>query len=735
MPHFLKRLELNGFKSFASRTVLEFPEGITAVVGPNGSGKSNVVDAIRWLLGERDAKSLRGGKIDDLIFAGTPHRSRVGQAQAALYFENHNKFFPVEFEEVSASRLVNRDGESKYFLNKSEVLLRELVDFFARVRLGSRGIVVVTQGNSDLFIQATPTQRRDMLEEILGLRQYQIQRTDAQRRLRTSTDNLQKVQALIEEITPHLRSLKRQTSRWEKRDDMVAELTEVETLFYGSQLQEITAMLSALEGTLAKEQVFIEQASQATQAAQQRFDELEGRKPTDSTQLEALRAQMADISRQKSVLEKDAARLEAQLEVAQAQLVRAASVSVELPDTEMLVVAVQKVRDVLRKELEASDVVRLQKVVREALKELDAVFAKKTRTTEHSAGDSHAHIATMQANLANITTSLSQLSAHAEVLAAQEKAFADAGAGYYDAFKKALRDVETARQEESRALARRKTAEFEKERYSMRLQELTRHIEQSGKQVADFSKPVSGVVPSASQLQELERRIFSLRGMLASMGEVDLAVIAEAKETETRHEFLLKEAEDLKQAIGDLQKLITQLQEKIATEFDSQLVAINAAFAHFFDLMFGGGTASLVPTAPRQAEEADENGVDSNEGFKDQSVQDAGIEIRVQLPRKRIASLDVLSGGERSLVGIAALFALISVSPPPFLVLDEVDAPLDERNARRFAQMLKEFSKKTQFIVVTHNRVTMEAADVLYGVTLDGDGSSKVISLKLDQHV
>ena len=158
MPHFLKRLELNGFKSFAGKTVLEFPSGITAIVGPNGSGKSNVVDAVRWLLGERDAKNLRGAKIDDLIFAGTAKRPRLGMATASLHFENKNNFFPVDFAEVSVVRQISRDGQSKYFLNKSEVLLRDLVDFLAKARLGSRGMVVVTPGNSDLFNFATPTE-------------------------------------------------------------------------------------------------------------------------------------------------------------------------------------------------------------------------------------------------------------------------------------------------------------------------------------------------------------------------------------------------------------------------------------------------------------------------------------------------------------------------------------------------------------------------------------------------
>ena len=185
------------FKSFAGKTVLEFPawDRCAKIVHPNGSGKSNCVDAVRWLLGERDAKNLRGGKVEDLIFAGTPKRARVGVASASLYFENRanhaggpdgsgERFFPVGFEEVVVTRQVSRGGENKYFLNKSEILLRDLVDFFAKARLGSRGLIIIGQGDSDLFIRSTPMERREMIEEILGLREYQLKKADADREIK-----------------------------------------------------------------------------------------------------------------------------------------------------------------------------------------------------------------------------------------------------------------------------------------------------------------------------------------------------------------------------------------------------------------------------------------------------------------------------------------------------------------------------------------------------------------------
>ena len=239
----------------------------------------------------------------------------------------------------------------------------------------------------------------------------------------------------------------------------------------------------------------------------------------------------------------------------------------------------------------------------------------------------------------------------------------------------------------------------------------------------------------------MERRMFRLRGDLASIGEVDEMLMKEAKETEVRYEFLAKESKDLEAAVSDLTKLMRELTEKIRAEFEGSLEKINKEFDKFFTVMFGGGSAKLKILKPNVDKSRDEEAEGEGELVTEVreieqdvfAAENNGIEIDVKLPRKKITSLDVLSGGERSLVGIAAVFAMISVSPPPFLVLDEVDAPLDEWNARRFAEMLREFSKHTQFIVVTHNRATMESADVLYGITLDEDGTSKVVSMKFEE--
>ncbi len=744
MSHFLKKLELNGFKSFAGRTVLEFPAGIVAVVGPNGSGKSNIVDAIRWLLGERDAKNLRGGKGEDLIFAGTQKRARVGIAQASLHFENKNKFFPVDFEEVVVSREIRRDGQSKYYLNKSEILLRDLIDFFARVRLGSRGLVVIGQGDSDMFIRATPSERREMIEEILGLREYQLKKADAERRLKNSRINLAQVTALIEEIEPHLRSLKRQTGRWERRGMLEEELRTLEDAFFGWQLAELAVKGGEVDARSAAHERQFEALAKEKAAAATRQAAVEESQPEERKRLAGVKEEIAGLMESRNRLQKDLGRIEAQVEMAK-RVPAAAGVSRDHDrKTEHLLDVIRKVKDELEAALDEEPLGVLA-AVENALEELTFALEDAAGAADDGAENTAGAVKErevpeeLRRALARASEDVAALEERVAALRETEHGLEAAQEGFYALFKGAVGDVQQAQAKIDLWERTNRELLLEKERVDLRREDVLHQIRQAGRRPEEFHEAVSRA--SSGDSAEMERRMFRLRGDLASIGEVDEALMKEASDTEERHHYLLRESEDLTKAITDLETLLRELTEKIAGEFEKSLGKINDEFDKFFALMFGGGSARL--RIPRPKADRNEDGEDEDAAVKEEGSGDAeagsgeiervqGIEIEVRLPRKKIASLDMLSGGERSLVGIAALFAMVAVSPPPFLVLDEIDAPLDERNARRFGDMLKEFSKHTQFIVVTHNRATMEAADILYGITLAEDGSSKIVSLKLE---
>jgi chromosome segregation protein len=739
MAHFLKRLELNGFKSFAGKTVLEFPSGITAIVGPNGSGKSNVVDAVRWLLGEREAKNLRGAKIDDLIFAGTAKRARMGQAQASLHFENKNNFFPVDFAEVSVMRETRRDGTSRYFLNKSEILLRDLVDFFARARLGSKGLVVVTQGNSDVFIRATSQERREMIEEVLGLREYQLKKADAGRRLRNSRINLDKVKALVDEILPHLRSLKRQTSRWEKRGEYAEELRNLENQFFGSQLKEIKEKLSDVEKKESAnrgEFAVLEKEKKAAEAGQA---EVEASQPEERKDIEKIKEQTQGLLDKRGELQKELGRIEAQLEMAE----RSASSPQAQHSAAKLIDLVKRIKGTLEAGLRG-DMVGMQEAMRSAIGEIEEVLSGSTSLT--ASGGKTEQSPALKSQFEKVNRDLEVLEKELISLRSRETELEKSQEQFYQAFKAAVSAVEAAKEKIDKWESRNREVLFEKERLEIKREEEERQIVQVGRNPREFEALDVPLSREDAALPDVERRIFKLRGDLASIGEIDEALMKEAEETETRYEFLKRESADLEGAVKDLKKLIGDLSEKIKEEFGGALVKINEEFGKFFGLMFGGGHAKLkilIPKPEISSEGAIEGGEEKEGGAEidgeskdvqeeEIAEEEGGVEIELRLPRKRINSLEMLSGGERSLVGIAALFALISVSPPPFLVLDEIDAALDDRNAKRFAEMLKEFSRRTQFVVVTHNRATMEVADILYGVTLAEDGTSKILSLKLE---
>lgn len=717
----LQRLELVGFKSFAQKTILEFPPGMTAIVGPNGSGKSNIIDAIRWLLGERDAKNVRGGKVEDLIFAGSRERARAGLAQATLVFDNTDRAFPVDAPEVAVRRRVSRDGASQYFVNDDEVRLKDVVDFFAKARLGTKGLAVMGQGESDMFVRAAPRDRRVMLEEMLGLRQYELKRHEAEHKLRATRANMDKVCALIAEIAPHLKLLRRQTVRFAKHEGLANELRELEERYFRAQYAALSRERVAQrpeEERIEKERVYHAKGLAELESA---LGAVEKVAPASGKELEATRKREREYLERRVALERELARLEAELSFSEKG--RAGTVEVGKAFE-----ALDESRKIIRQALEEKDFIHVRALLKILLGKLDALTVEE----EDVSVAPRFPLASRRAVLAKELKELEEF----ETEARKEEARITENLGaFHTRFRKAYAAVE----EKKTALAALESQfqqfRFADERIKMREEELNHAVRQVMRRPEEFHGGEAAVL-SGDERAGMERRMLRLRGELAAIGEIDPALMKEADETEARHAFLESQLTDLERAAKDLDALIKELSGKIQNEFHAALRAINVAFQEHFHLMFDGGKARLYAEEPRprpKPADAEEGVSEAAELAHEEEQEESGIEIEVSIPRKKISGLEMLSGGERSLVSLAALFALISVSPPPFLVLDEVDAALDEANSRRFAELVKRFSKHAQFIVVTHNRATMEEANVLYGVTMGTDGTSKVFSLKFEE--
>lgn len=717
----LKRLELQGFKSFAGKTVLDFPARVVAVVGPNGSGKSNIIDAMRWVLGEREAKQLRGETLENLIFAGTPKRAAVGFARVGLYFDNNEGDFPFAAQEITLERKVDRSGISQFSINDEEVRLKDLAPMLARAKLGNRGLTMIGQGQSDVFVQSSPDERRIMIEEILGLKEFRIKKSQAERRLFTSRINMDKVQAMLDELLPHLRILRRQKHRWDKRDELSEELHRIENEYYAAQYRAL-AEKRPTEGSALGEM------EDSRKAKEKEIESLE-------KELKQLDASAEGGERAKEIRGEIAKRFDARSKT-QTALTRV-EVTIEMQskpsdeesvDAHRMTETLRAIRDEISGVLELDDLEKVKEVIR----------AWKSRIAEFFTVKKTERNASLEDEKKKYEKALAELDKEIKSLREEEEKILRSQEESNRAFRRQVELLEEKKNELRKIDQRVQAERFEHEKVAMRIEELLNEWKAFGRAVEELKQITPSGSYGAQEFSEMQRRMIHLRGELAAIGEIDEALVKEAEESEERYTFLTKELDDLEHAIADLKELIKELEHKIHGEFAEAFKRINDEFNDYFRLMFGGGKARMkllkkkkpVPAETENAEVAESV---PTEEEKTEEEEEAGIEIDLNLPKKRITSLEMLSGGEKSLVSIAALFALIAVSPPPFLVLDEVDAPLDESNARRFAELVKNFSSKTQFLIVTHNRATMEAADVLYGITMGDDGVSKVLSMKMEE--
>ena len=546
-----------------------------------------------------------------------------------------------------------------------------------------------------------------MIEEILGLKEYQIKKAEAVRRLKNTGFNLEKANALIGELAPHLRMLKKQVSRYEGREEIAGELNELENRYYGSRLKKIKDALLKLQPALKDAEKELSKQEVVTKKLEAEITDVRNSGPETDEKIKVIQEKRKNSLDRKFNFQKDLNRLETRLELTQ-----------NLPDVKEvnLLAALKDVRNLAYASVEEGTLERLKDTVSKIVSLIDNLFSKGN----DASGELKKSMAKLEADIKQTDKELKDL----------DIAEADS-TKHIRQFNEKFKEIFIAFESERNKLIKLKDEKnslvFESEKLDIKLKDLSVQILEIGRKASDFD------VWSGVPLEDEEvavRRMFRLRGELSAIGEIDQNTIKDYKETEERHTFLVDQVSDLEKAVTDLNKLIEDLDYKIRHEFNSAISHISEEFNKYINALFGGGKAKLTVE-----EEKDERALDVEvEGLEVQANEkvESGVYIDVSFPRKRLKGLEVLSGGEKALVSIAALFALISVSPPPFLVLDEIDAPLDEINARRFGELLKNFSKKTQFLIVTHNRATMEAADVLYGVTMSADGTSQVLSIKLN---
>jgi len=735
----LTKLEIAGFKSFAKTTVLSFPSRVTAIVGPNGSGKSNITEAIRWVLGEQSMKILRGKKGEDLVWNGSASTSvaeggvpRMGKAAVSLTFDNADGKIAIDFPEVTLTRKIFRDGTNEYFINDSVVRLKDVVELIARMGLGEQKHNIIGQGEVDRLLLATPRQRREMLEEALGLRVWQLKKNEAERKLEATQRNLEQADALVRELTPHLKFLRMQAKRAHVREHTRRELGDMECVYVTREEREITAESAALAG---RRDPLVEKQTIARKEIERMVRDM---KQAESTMAvpDAARERdqrMATKVQRRQELEREIGRLEGKIEaVRQMPDVMPRALPAPAPalsgGDETLRGLLARMRALVR-EQEDIEIIRsrffpLMEKVEEALDIL--LGSRRTHVpAASSAQGKHAQAEELEQTLRVLGVELEQVIQTISTDEEVRRRIAESmrkGHECLRALEKNLRDRRDEEREAALALERLK---FDEEKIQERTRRLKYMVDGGIREDPSRGCALFEQLHGVGQ-EELYRKIERNRVKLEEAGGIDAGVLKECEETEARHAFLLREREDVASAAVSLGDVIKELDTRIAQDFKDGFANIKDAFREYFRIVFGGGsgTLRLSHIAPRIAEE---------DGQEEEAEREEGIEIEVDLPRKRIHALAMLSGGERALSAIALLFAITAVNPPPFLILDETDAALDEANSQRYGAIMKELAKKTQLIVVTHNRETMKSAGVLYGVTMGDDGVSRLLSLKLEE--
>lgn len=757
---YLKSLEVNGFKSFAKKSDLEFSTPVTAIVGPNGSGKSNVAEAFRFVLGEQSLKSMRGKRGEDLIFNGSTAVSRSNRASVKITLDNTKKQFPIDFDEITIERVVYRDGVNEYVLNGGRTRLKDVQELLASANIGSSGHHIISQGEADRVLTASTRERREMIEESLGLKVFQYKKVESERKLVKTTQNIAQVESLRREVIPHLKFLERQVKKMEKSLEVKETLRNAYAEYLKREDEYVAYHHDRLQRdaeTPTTELAHLEAELQAAKnvLAGEEKDEKRDALVSLETNLRTSRERRQDVVREMGRLEGQISYLERRI----AEQVRSSTEHSQPPIAferiERAILSVENIASGVPHDAEKGVMLRaiehMVRVLRSLLNDASRE-EKQDDTREHDEDERKSLVA----KKSELDISLQTYDAEEEALRAEYDALRTAIEAERGKSRDAEREVFRimGREQELRqALA---TIEREQQLLARDRAEFKRELEEAvsliGRSATDYysytihdeaGEPVpSEILVSEERGVQLERRraLEKLKIRLEELGAgATDDVMKEYTDAKERDEFLAREIDDLQKSVLSLEGLIKELNEELNTRFAEGIEKIGTEFGKFFVLMFGGGSAALTRIKPKKEKKPVDDtllGIEGDgETDEEENATEEGVDIDVSLPNKRVKGLEMLSGGERALTSIALIFAMSQVNPPPFVILDETDAALDEANSRRYGDMIAALSEKSQLILITHNRETMSRAGVLYGVTMGGDGVSKLLSVKLEEAV
>ena len=740
---YLKQLSINGFKSFATSSKLEFTTAISGIVGPNGSGKSNVAEAFRFVLGEQSLKNMRGKKGEDLIFMGSAGKAQRGVVE--VVFDNKSKTLDIEYDEVRIERTVSRDGSNEYKINGSKVRAKDISELLSAANIGASGHHIISQGEADKILSINPKERKVVIEEALGLKAFALKKTEAERKLVKTEENLKDVKTEQRTLQPRINYLKREVEKVEKARDMKAELRKLYVQYF-PQKQPLQQEREQLLVNIKEKKEVLDQIGAKVADLQKQFEQAQDETHIAS-QAEKLVAVEKDLQFKKQALaglERTLGKLDAQIEYAgiekrrHEEFERAQESHSSLQEVAVKLhnmwrmwaqrllsgdALTEKGKQEISAQLEMKQVPEAgMAMYRSQAQEIIALVEER----EHIAPPTFdaSKLERLEGERSGI---VEEISAMQEKISEREKErdeLDDAKDASETVGQRIQIKILTVEKEKSVVLGEKNTLELQVSGLDQKIHAFTQEEASLrsifGEEADLILKERSGEEPEMNHRDKIMRLKVLLENSSTSMSQ---EIENEYQKLIEHKKFVDEQVEDLQKTSESLSSLIDELADEIDVRFREGLEKINLAFAKFFDSLFSGGRAEIFVTdIPIRRESED-----------DPQEYEVGVDLSVSLPNKKIRGMSMLSGGERSLTSIALLFAMSSVTPPPFIILDETDAALDEANSKRYGDMIELLAKESQLILITHNRETMSRAGILYGVTMGQDGASRLLSISLEQ--
>ena len=789
-----KKIQLNGFKSFADKTNFLIEDGLTGIVGPNGCGKSNIVESLRWVMGETSAKSMRGSGMEDVIFSGTSNKTSKNIAEVSVTVANENNEGPVQFrdlDEISVRRKIEKDKGSKFYINNKEVRARDAQMFFADLSTGAHSPSMISQGRIGALVTAKPTDRRAILEEAAGISGLHVRRHEAELRLDAAENNLKRADELRRQQEKQLANLQKQAEEATKYKNMSDEIKKIEAGLYYLKLLEIDKEIkieneinTEAEGEVSGFNEKISEIENFIKTETEKINPLREKNIENLSKIQRLNLELQGLDEENTRIQDEIENIKKSLRTFDEDINREKGIVIDANSNEKrlkeekseLIEIDSKYYDTekksnedldnsknkLRKEIDkVKELINLQKnseaiVVLENCKLIIEEYADSYSKNQNIKKDSVKRnerisiidkeieswknlLSNSEKMVSELTDRKNKLNLQLEKLDNQPKLQAEKKGQISEGLRISEKEkednesiihstdekIDTLRaklnevQEQSIQIRERKassgaTIEGLKKRKNDLIDRITSELNLTEENILENSNLYGAKdLPDAVNQEDLLDKKKQEREKL---GSVNLKADEETNKYEAEIKKMEQDRADLVSAIVKLKDSINELNQKGRERLIEAFEKVNRKFNEVYTKLFNGGNAKLEL-------------VDSEDPLE------AGLEMLVSPPGKRLQSITLLSGGEQALTALSLIFAVFLTNPSPICVLDEVDAPLDDANVTRFCSLLEELIKitNTKFIIVTHHALTMSKMNRLYGVTMPEKGISQLVAVDLQK--